>query len=121
MTKIELLQALESFHKQMNGYSLFTFSEPFKIIDTKSYMYKYFDENDKAVACFSYTDFLHLTEDNNFVQLNFDNSNGTFFNYEQLMLIIKSLPKKCNHILHEPEASKGNYICGLCDKPMKIS
>lgn len=121
MTKSQLLQALESFHKQMKGYVVFTPSTPFKIYDTYSYMYKYFDENDKAVACFSYTDFLHLPEDNNFVQLNFGNSNGTFYEYDQLMLIIKSLPKKCNHIIHEPEAAKGNYICGMCSKPMKVN
>lgn len=29
-------------------------------------------------------------------------------------------PKTCNHIIHEPDAAKGDYHCGKCGEPMDI-
>jgi len=93
MKKIEVLQALEIFKEKMKEYNLFTPKTTYMIIDTPSYMYKYFDENDHAIACFSYLDYWHQEDssENYLVTLHFGDSNANLFDFKILKIIIESL------------------------------
>jgi hypothetical protein len=91
MKKTELLELLDIFKSKMDALGLKLLPLPsHKIQDTYLHMYKYFSDDEKLVACFSYTDWLH-TDDVFFIQLNLGDNQLIAFSKSIAEVVIQNL------------------------------
>lgn len=96
MTKEEAYSSMVLFRKQMEKYrfNLYTPNEPILHGDTPMCMFKYFNQKDEAVACFSFYDWSNHDNNDNiewFVTLHFGYSRVETYEKRILDLIIQSL------------------------------